>query len=48
MKKKNISPFKPRKIIDVKTAGFNVYTFNCEHPKFLGTRTLEGKINKVQ
>lgn len=33
MKKKNISPFKPRKIIDVKTAGFNVYTFNCGFKK---------------
>ena len=34
MKKKYISPFKPRKIKDIKTSGFNIYTFNYGYKKF--------------
>ena len=34
MKNKYISPFKPKKIIDVKTSGLKIYTFNAGYKKF--------------
>ena len=34
MNKKYISPFKPRKIKDINTSGFNIYTFNSGYKKF--------------
>ena len=34
MKNKYISPFKPRKISNVKTSGLKIYTFNAGYKKF--------------
>ena len=34
MKNKYISPFKPRKINNVKTFNLNIYTFNAGYKKF--------------
>ena len=34
MNKKYISPFKPRKINNVKTSGIKIYTFNAGYKKF--------------